>query len=144
MNLVAITSILSIVIHTALASMGTITFCQHDDGDLHRIISATHEEESHNDCCHHDESSISGESAMVHDCDSCVDTVVDTKDIDKAAYSNARTIIKAAVEQVIAPFELADFIVRSLAPSDEASFSRSLAIRLSPTAVHIETTVLRI
>lgn len=143
-RVIAFLSLFVFALQAAGMGVGVITLCKHLDGESHQVSAATHQEESHGECCHHDDASHSDEINANTGCGSCVDTEIDTSERNDAIKSNDRVSASADLAKALVAIEVEDF-----SPS-KSTFRGSLApargppLSLPQVAIHIETTILRI
>jgi len=136
--------LLTLVVNTATAFTGGVLFCKHETGDSHVVSKAVHESGSHLDSCHSTGAKLEKGHNHPESCNSCTDTEIENKsDLDKAAPSNDRSLVKSPATLVCFTLENALELPtpRLIAKSYPARAPPSIEYTL---AVHIETTVLRV
>ena len=143
-RLIASLSIFVFALQAAGTGSGVITLCKHLDGESHRVSSATHKQESHGECCHHDEVSHSDEVASDSGCGSCIDTEIDTGDRNEAFKSNDRVSVATDLAKALVAIALDDFSPSKSTLCGSLASARGPPLSLPQVAIHIETTILRI
>lgn len=142
--MIAFLIILVFALQAAGMGAGIITLCKHLDGESHQVSAATHQEENHGECCHHDDTSHSDEIENDTGCGSCVDTNIDTSERNEAIKSNDRVSASADLVKAFVAIEVEDFLPSKSIFFGSLAHARGPPPSLPQVAIHIKTTILRI